>query len=139
MRLYNINGRLVSKSVTKYLIKWDGKSRSKVQFRAKQFFKKFWKTHIVYEEFPVFGSLMKVDFLNATKKIAVEINGDQHGEFNEFFHRGSKSVFHASLQRDAAKFRWLQKNGFELLEINENEVDDLSRAFIKEKFGIDIL
>ena len=67
MRLYNIYGKLQSKNVTKFLIDWDSKSRSKLQFKAKQFFKSIWKKQIVYEEFPVFGSKMKVDFLNATK------------------------------------------------------------------------
>ena len=39
MRLYNIYGKSVTKNVTKYLIDWDGKSRSKLQFNVKQFFK----------------------------------------------------------------------------------------------------
>ena len=84
MRLYNIRGKLQSKSVTKYLVDWDKKSRSKLQFNTKQFFKQYWENHIVYEEFPVYGSRMKVDFINATKKIAVEVNGQQHDEFNKF-------------------------------------------------------
>jgi hypothetical protein len=128
----------MTKEVSKYRIKWGGKSRSKVQFRAKQFFKKYWSTHIVYEEFPVFGSLMKVDIVNATKKIAVEINGDQHGEFNEFFHRGSREIFRQSMNRDDAKLKWLERNGFKVIEVNEDEVDKLSPALIKEMFGIDI-
>ena len=64
MRLYNVYGNLQSKNVTKFLIDWDSKSRSKLQFKAKQFFKSIWEKQIVYEEFPVFGSKMKVDFLN---------------------------------------------------------------------------
>ena len=67
MRLYNIHGKLVSKNVSKYLIKWDGKSRSNIQFKTKQFLKKHWSNQIVYEEFPVYGTRMKVAILNATK------------------------------------------------------------------------
>ena len=37
MRLFNINGRLQKKSVSKYLINWNKKSRSKVQFKTKKF------------------------------------------------------------------------------------------------------
>ena len=139
MRLFNLKGRPINKEVSKYLIKWDKKSRSKIQFKTKQFLKKFWATHIVYEEFPVFGSLMKVDILNATKKISVEVQGDQHEEYNEFFHGGSKHTFYKSLQRDSKKLAWLEKNGYQLIEIKEDEVELLSRAFIKEKFGIDIV
>ena len=86
MRLFNINGRLQKKSVSKYLINWNKKSRSKVQFKTKKFLEPFWRGHIVYEEFPVYGSRMTVDILNATKKLAVEVQGKQHGEFNKFFH-----------------------------------------------------
>ena len=68
MRLYNIKGRLVSKNVRKYLIDWDKKSRSKVQFKVKKILEPYWKNYVVYEEFPVYGTLLKVDILNATKK-----------------------------------------------------------------------
>ena len=90
MRLLNINEKLVNKNVRKYLINWQGKSRSKLQFKFKQFFYPYWKNHIVYEEFPVYGSMLKIDILNATKKIAVEIQGNQHESFNEFFHDHSR-------------------------------------------------
>jgi hypothetical protein len=78
MRLYNINGKLQSRNVSKYLIKWEGKSRSLIQKEVKKFLKTYWENQVVYEEFPVYGTRMKVDILNATKKIAVEVNGPQH-------------------------------------------------------------
>ena len=68
MRLYNIHGKLQSKNVSKKIIKWGAKSRSKLQFKVKQFFKKYWQDHIVYEEFPVYGTRLSVDIVNATKK-----------------------------------------------------------------------
>ena len=37
MRLYNVNGKLVYKSVGKKRIKWKGKSRSKLQLKVKNF------------------------------------------------------------------------------------------------------
>ena len=78
MKLYNLTGRLINKNVSQFLIDWEKKSRSNIQFEVKQFLKPFWKNHICYEEFPVFGSRMKVDFINFTKKIAIEVNGEQH-------------------------------------------------------------
>ena len=53
MRLYNIYGKLQKKNVSPYLIKWDEKSRSKIQAEVKHFLKPFWKAQVVYEEFPV--------------------------------------------------------------------------------------
>jgi hypothetical protein len=37
MTLYNIKGRLVKKNVFPYLIDWNGKSKSIIQFQTKQF------------------------------------------------------------------------------------------------------
>jgi hypothetical protein len=138
MRLYNIYGKLQSKNVTKYLIDWDSKSRSKLQFRAKQFLKTVWENQIVYEEFPVFGSKMKVDFLNATKKIAIEVNGPQHSSFNKFFHNNSRMNYLESLKRDHQKSLWLEQNNFTLIELEKDEVDNLDRDFIYKKFNVRI-
>ena len=138
MRLFNINGILQKKSVSKYLINWNKKSRSKVQFKTKKFLEPFWKGHIVYEEFPVYGSRMTVDILNATKKLAVEVQGKQHGEFNKFFHSNSRLKYLEGIKRDIKKAEWLENNGFILLEIEEDEVDSLSLEFFLEKFGMSI-
>lgn len=136
MRLFDINGKLVNKSVTKYLIDWSAKSRSKIQFNTKQFLKPYWSSCVMYEEFPVYGSLMKVDILNATKKIAVEVNGAQHGEFNKFFHANSRAKYLNSIKRDYKKAEWLEKNGYALIEIEQDEVKDLSKDFFLKKFNI---
>ena len=130
MRLYNIKGKLQSKLVTKYLIKWNKKSRSKIQFKVKQFLKSYWENHVVYEEFPVYGSRMKVDILNATKKIAVEVNGRQHSSFNSFFHNNSRAEYLKSIKRDVEKANWLEMNGYTLIEIEEHEVPKLGEDFI---------
>lgn len=136
MRLYNIYGKLQSKNVSKYLIDWDKKSRSKVQFETKQFLKSFWKNQVVYEEFPVFGSRMTVDILNATKKIAIEVQGKQHIEFNKFFHGNSREKYLQSIKRDLKKAEWLESNDYTLIEINEDEVCGLSKSFFEKKFKV---
>jgi hypothetical protein len=121
VRLYNIYGKPVSKNVSKHLINWDKKSKSKLQFRTKQILKQWWENHVVYEEFPVYGSLMRVDFLNATKKIAIEVNGRQHSEYVPFFH-GSRAEYLKSIKRDHQKAEWLCENGFELMEFEEKDI-----------------
>ena len=91
MKLYDISGKLRYKSVQKYRIKWDGKCRSNLQYDVKQFFKTYWSGQICYEEFPVYGTRMKVDLINMTKRIAVEVQGAQHDSFNKFFHNNSRA------------------------------------------------
>jgi len=138
MRLYNVYGKLQSKNVTKFLIKWDSKSRSKLQFAAKQILKEYWENQIVYEEFPVYGSKMKVDFLNATKKIAIEVNGPQHSSFNKFFHSNSRMKYLESIKRDYEKALWLEQNNFTLIELEKDDVENLNKEFIHDKFNITI-
>jgi hypothetical protein len=135
MKLFNIRGRLVNKNVVRFLIKWDAPSRSKLQASVKSFLKPYWLSDSVYEEFPVYGSLLKVDFLNATRKIAIEVQGDQHGEFSEFFHK-TRMNYWKSIKRDSQKATWLEKNGFKLIEINSDEVNQLSRDFFIKHFNV---
>ena len=136
MRLYDVNKRLRSKLVTKYLIDWDGKSRSKIQFKVKQFLKPYWGRHVVFEEFPVYGTRLKVDIMNSTAKVAVEVQGKQHSSFNSFFHSNSRAKYLASIKRDFQKSQWLELNKYKLIEIEEDEVPLLSREFFQEKFGL---
>ena len=138
MRLYDISGRLVNKSVNKYKIDWDGECRSKFQFEVKQFFRTYWYGQICYEEFPVYGSRMKVDLINMTKRIAVEVQGAQHDQFNKFFHGNSRSKYLRSITRDYQKRQWLEKNDFTVLEILPEDMSSLSKRYIREKFEINI-
>ena len=136
MRLYNVYGKLQSRSVSKYIINWNKKSRSKIQFEVKQFLKRYWQSCVVYEEFPVYGTRMKVDILNATKKIAVEVNGAQHSNYNKFFHANSRINYLNSIKRDFKKLEWLEQNSYNLIEINHDEINLLSKEFFKKKFKV---
>ncbi len=138
MKLLNIYGKIVSKNVSKYAIKWDEPSRSKIQFQIKQFLKQYWKNQIVFEEFPVFGSRMKVDILNVTSKIAVEVNGSQHSKYNKFFHGKSRLNYLRGIKRDVAKEAWLTLNQFTLVEIFDNEVNLVDHQFFKDKYNISL-
>ena len=136
MRLFDINGRLVNRNVSNYIINWDKKSRSNVQFLTKQFLRPFWQSQIVYEEFPCFGTLLKVDILNATLKIAIEVHGKQHESFNSFFHNGNPANYLKGIKNDFKKIKWLEKNNFKLIEIMEDEVPKLDKDFFLSKFDL---
>ena len=138
MKLYDIKGRLVNKSVTKYRIKWDAECRSNFQYEVKQFFKTYWYGQICYEEFPVYGTRMKVDLINMTKRIAVEVQGAQHEEFNKFFHNNSRANYLKSITRDHDKIVWLENNNFKILEIFEADLASLSKKYIFDKFEVSI-
>jgi very-short-patch-repair endonuclease len=137
MKFKNIFGREVNKSINKYLVDWDKPCKSKVQSKVKQFFRQHWSTHIVVEEFPVFGTLMRCDLINLTKKIAIETHGMQHDKFVKHFHK-TKTGFKNSIKRDLKKHEWLQQNGFELIEIFENEIHFLNEEWLLKKFELEV-
>jgi hypothetical protein len=135
MRLLNINGKLTNKNVTRFLIEWDKKSRSIAQADVKKFLYSYWKNNIVYEEFPVYGSLLKVDILNATRRIAIEVHGPQHEDFH-YFHNNSRASFLKGIKNDEIKSQWLLKNNFTQVIIYTKEISQLSKEFFEEKFNI---
>ena len=139
MRLKTLSGKLRYKRCNKYRIDWDCEERSKPQYLVKKFFEPYWKNCVCYREFPVFGTLLKIDLYNASYKIAVEIDGTGvHNEFNKFFHKDRIGYFN-SITRDFKKEQFCEINNITLIRIYDTEIEKLSVEFIKEKFGISII
>tara|TARA_B100000989_G_scaffold102200_1_gene74686 strand:+ start:1777 stop:2187 length:411 start_codon:yes stop_codon:yes gene_type:complete len=136
MRFKTLTGaeRTVKKARS-YLIDWDGESRSKIQFQAKQFLKKHWSNHIVFEEFPVAGTKLSLDFYNANKKIAVEVQGKQHTKYVPFFHGSNKINYLNQLKRDRDKLKFCEINNIQLVEIYDG--DKLNKSLFSN-FGVNL-
>lgn len=131
MKFTKLSGYTENKDVTKYLVKWAAKSRSNYQREVKFFLYPFWKSHIVYEEFPVVGTKMTLDFVNLTRRIALEIQGEQHSNFNPFFHNGEPMNYYNQLKRDVDKAKWCELNNLKLIEIFPKDLP-LTRDFLEE-------
>jgi len=108
------------KNVRQYLIDWNKASRSNFQFEVKKFLEKFWTGNVVFEEFPIVGTRLTLDFYNANKKIAIEVQGRQHTKYIEFFHQ-NKINFLNQLKRDQQKERFCELNDIKLLTIFPND------------------
>lgn len=121
------------KNVNKYLVNWDEKSRSNFQFEAKQFLKRYWRTHIVFEEFPVPKTKMSLDFFNLSLNVAVEVQGSQHTKYNKFFHGNTNYKYLQQLKRDQQKYNFCEDYGITLVEVYSR--DELTKEFFK-KFDI---
>lgn len=134
MRFKTLTGatRTVKKAKN-FLIDWDGSSRSKIQYNTKQFLKKYWSNHIVFEEFPVAGTKLSLDFYNANKKIAVEVQGKQHTKYVPFFHGKNKINYINQLKRDQDKLKFCELNDIQLVEIYDGE-EVTEKLF--ETFGV---
>jgi len=109
------------KNSSKYLIDWDKKCRSKIQKRVKDLLYPHWIADVVFEELPVLGTRMTLDFYNANKKLAVEVDGNQHYKYNKFFHSNSRQNFLSQLQRDEKKEYFCEINQIRLVRILERD------------------
>ena len=122
------------KNIRNYVIDWDGKSRSKFQFNVKQFLKPYWKGDVVFEELKIVGTRLSLDFYNANKKVAIEVQGQQHFKYVKFFH-GSRLNYLGQIKRDVKKIDFCEANSINLVEIYPN--DELSVDLFKN-FGVNL-
>jgi hypothetical protein len=135
MLLLDIKGRQRKVYPSKYKIDWNSKRASEPQFRTKLFLKEFWLGDTVCEEFIIPGSRLRIDLINFSKMIAVEVSGQQHESFSKFFHK-TRIGFIKSIKRDFQKIKWLESNNIKLIELYDYETTNLSREQIEKKFNI---
>lgn len=135
MILLNLKKRPVNKTYSKYKIDWKADSASKSQFFVKQFLFKYWSQDMVFEEFPILGTRLRMDFYNATRKINIEYDGSQHVAFNKFFH-GTKAGFLSSIKRDFNKVEFCEINNITQIVLEEEDLKNLSYEYIYQKFNV---
>lgn len=120
----------VPKRPTRFLCNWGGKSRSKFQREIKNRLKPHWERDVVFEEFPL-PKKMSLDFLNISRKIAVEVQGNQHQQYVKHFH-GNKMGYIHQLKRDSYKAKFCDANGIVLVEIYPEDLnEDLEDIFAR--------
>ena len=136
MRLKNIRGIYKYKNCNKYRVNWDKPCLSKFQFDVKQFLRKYISNHVVFEEFPVYGSKMHVDLFDATSFVVYETQGQQHDTYNKFFH-GNRVGLGRQIKRDSAKYDWCVANEITYVEIYPEDMP-LNTEFFK-KYGVTLL
>lgn len=139
MKILDLKGRSHNLVLTDYLIDWEPKREvSKPQAATKRFLRPYWERHIVTEECPLTtgkGRPMRGDLMNWTRRIAVEISPSSSHSFNAFFHK-SRHSFGAAVGRDLNKITWFEKNGFTLVELDDEDLADLTPQMFLKKHGI---
>lgn len=132
MKFKTLNGSLRSvKNPHKYVINWDGESRSKLQKSVKNFLQKYWKNKVVFEEFPIAGTRLSIDIFNATDSVAIEVQGQQHTKYTPFFHGKNKYNYISQLKRDHDKVNFFSLNKITFCEVYFN--DELTVDLFKKQ------
>jgi len=127
----------VNVNLSKYTIDWkDG--GSKPHLKTKQFLEPYWQFSQVLEEFMIPGSKLRIDILNITSKIAVEISPKGSHSFNPFFHKSRAGGFLASVKRDQSKEEWILENGFQYVCLTDEDLKDLTKERFRDKFEVEL-
>ena len=101
--------------------------RSGLHKKAKDILKEKYPNDRILEELVLPGtktdnrkSTLKADFFIPVRSLIVEVHGQQHTEFNNFFY-ANKIEFYKAQARDRDKKRWCEINNLELIELFHSE------------------
>jgi hypothetical protein len=106
--------------------KTESSCRSKIQFQIGQIIKKRYPLDPVLEDITIPDTRLSLDFFIPHRKLAVEVQGEQHDEMNPYFHK-SNAEFEEQKERDEMKRFFCELNSIKLLEIRT--VKDANKYF----------
>ena len=138
MKVTGINGKEYHWNLTAYnVFDNDGRKRSKYHVRARQLLKEIFNSYRILEEVKLPGStelhrksVLYLDFFIPSINLAIEIHGQQHYEFNPFFHK-NKADFLKAKARDEDKISWCKLNNIDIVILKYSESNDEWRERIK--------
>lgn len=138
MKVKGINGKEYVWNLSKYDVFYDDKrKRSKYHIRARNLLKEIFHSYRILEEVKLPGStelhrksVLYLDFYIPSLMMAFEVHGEQHYEYNPFFHK-SKADFLKAKARDEDKIEWCKLNNIQIVVLNFKESDDEWRKHIK--------
>jgi hypothetical protein len=135
MILIGLDGKEYHKAVnaTRYPRKPIEECRSNFQYEIGNKLQEIFPKHSILEEIPTFGviPLLYLDFFIPTLKIAVECHGNQHFNYNPFFH-GNRHKFASTKINDAKKAEWCGINDIRLVIISEKNLTDIRKVISEQ-------
>lgn len=133
MEFKKLNSEYVAKvRGADYKIDWD-KVVSKPQKKVKDFLYNYWEFDDVYEELRIPGSKLRIDLLNYSQKVAIEISPESSHSYNKFFHKNRAGGFLASVKRDLDKEKWCGDNDLFYICLKETDLSNLCLMMFEEK------
>jgi hypothetical protein len=131
MKVFGINGKEYVWNLAGYDVKNDdNRSRSKYHLRARIFLKSIYNSYRILEEVKLPGStathrkgVLYLDFYIPQIKKAFEVHGQQHYEYNPFFHK-NKADFLLAKGKDEDKIEWCKLNGVDIVILKYSDSDE---------------
>lgn len=137
MRVTGLNtNRIYNLKVVDYLIDWKPPQEVSIpQARVKDFLYPYWKSCVCGEEVRIPGSRLRLDLVNFTRRIVIEVSPSGSHSFNRFFHK-NKARFGAAVRRDLDKEAWCTTNRFQYIELTDDDIQQLTTAWFKETHNL---
>lgn len=131
MEVVGLDGNLYKINVEKY-IHHRRSSASNLHKHARDVIQSVFPYDIVLEEvfIPGCNTRLFVDFFVPKRLVVVEVQGEQHSHFVEFFH-GDEAGYREYRKRDNIKKQWCSINDITLVEFNYDNKSDWE-AILKE-------
>jgi len=103
-----------------------GEGRGKYQSKVGDVVHSLFPLYHILEEFPCVGEGLHLDFFLPQKRLAIEVQGSQHYQFNAFFH-ADKNAFLRQGTNDKRKAEWCKLNDIKLVVIDWGATEDVVR------------
>ena len=128
MKVLGLNNREYNLDLKKYIVRADDTTKkSKYHLLARKLIKEMFNGYTILEEVKLPGSrdaskksALFLDFLIPGVTIGVEVHGQQHYEYSQFFHK-TKAGYYQSLKRDQTKQEWCKLNGINLIVLKYSD------------------
>lgn len=123
MKVRGLDGREYSLDLRgKVPLDNDDRPRSALHLRARALLTQLFPVDVRAEEVQIPGEWLFLDFFLPARKLAVEVQGRQHGCEIGFFHP-TRLAFFESRARDNRKADWCELNGFRLVLLEHDGTD----------------
>lgn len=123
MKFKDLSGRIHTLNLSDYRVSPnDTRPRSSLHLRCRDLLKKLFPFDPIYEEVLIPGEQLFLDFFLPSRKLAIEVQGQQHDTYVHFFH-GSQAGFKKAQANDRRKEELASLNNIKLIGLNYNESD----------------
>ena len=134
MNIIDLEGNFHKWSLKGYIAKGHLSNKSSLHLAARDLIKEKFPTFQILEEVPIpvrKSETLYLDFYLPLSKICIEVHGEQHYEFNPFFH-GNRLNFFKHKKRDKDKKEWCNLNGIKVIELPYNKKSEWNEILNNE-------
>lgn len=127
MKVRDLSGKYHSWNLTKY-----GNNKrlnaSQLHTDATNFLRVIYPALQILEEVYIPGENLYLDIYIPSMKTAIECQGEQHHEYNKFFHNNDPKNFSRSQTRDDRKKQWCSINNIRIVYFYHGEDEEQWKA-----------